>query len=73
MTRVVTPGTVTEDELLDPARPNHLVALVVGRSCYGVAWVDATTVTLTAGQHTVTISKRENGARLDAIRLKPAP
>src|SRR5918997_6880141 len=28
VTRVVTPGTITEDELLDAGRPNHLVALV---------------------------------------------
>src|SRR5690242_19325893 len=43
VTRVVTPGTVTEDELLDASRPNHLVALVVGRTDCGVAWVEATT------------------------------
>ena len=27
VTRVVTPGTLTEDDLLDPRRSNHLVAL----------------------------------------------
>ena len=27
VTRVVTPGTLTEDELLDPRRPNHLAAV----------------------------------------------
>src|SRR5882672_10657231 len=27
VTRVVTPGTITEDELLDPRKPNYLVAL----------------------------------------------
>jgi DNA mismatch repair protein MutS len=43
VTRVVTPGTVTEDELLDAGRPNHLVALVPGRDTFGVAWVEATT------------------------------
>jgi DNA mismatch repair protein MutS len=43
VTRVVTPGTVTEDELLDAGRPNHLVALVPGKSCHGLAWVEATT------------------------------
>src|SRR5215217_6708585 len=43
VTRVVTPGTVTEDELLDAGRPNHLLALVPGRACYGLAWVEATT------------------------------
>jgi DNA mismatch repair protein MutS len=43
VTRVVTPGTVTEDELLDAGRPNHLVALYPGRGCFGLAWVEATT------------------------------
>ncbi len=42
--RVVTPGTVTEDELLDPRRPNHLVAVARAKvGCYGVAWADLST------------------------------
>jgi DNA mismatch repair protein MutS len=43
VTRVVTPGTVTEDELLEAGRPNHLVAICPGKGVYGVAWVEATT------------------------------
>jgi DNA mismatch repair protein MutS len=43
VTRVVTPGTVTEDELLEAGRPNHLVALVRGNDKFGVAWVEVTT------------------------------
>src|SRR5262245_59109851 len=43
VTRVVTAGTITEDELLDAGRPNHLLALVPGRAVCGVAWVEATT------------------------------
>src|SRR5262245_3366088 len=46
VTRVVTPGTLTEEDLLDPRRSNHLVAVVPashGRA--GVAWVE-----LSAGQ-----------------------
>jgi DNA mismatch repair protein MutS len=39
--RVVTPGTVTDDTLLDPRAPNHLVAVAPGRgNTYGVAWID---------------------------------
>ncbi len=42
--RVVTPGTVTEDELLDPRRPNHLAAVVRGKpGSYGLAWIDLST------------------------------
>src|SRR5215207_7304493 len=43
VTRVVTPGTVTEDDLLEPGKPNHLAALVVGRETCGLAWVEVTT------------------------------
>src|SRR5580765_7251560 len=42
VTRVVTPGTVTEDELLDPRAPNHLAALCEGPTAVGLAWVDLT-------------------------------
>jgi DNA mismatch repair protein MutS len=43
VTRVVTPGTITEDELLDPRRPNHLLAIVPGKATFGIAWVDPST------------------------------
>jgi DNA mismatch repair protein MutS len=38
--RVVTPGTVTEDSLLDPKAPNHLAAVWCAKAGYGIAWVD---------------------------------
>jgi DNA mismatch repair protein MutS len=39
--RVVTPGTVTEDTLLDPRAPNHLVAVAPGKGhTLGLAWAD---------------------------------
>src|SRR5436305_371623 len=40
VTRVVTPGTVTEDELLDPRKPNHLAAIYTGLGAVGLAWVE---------------------------------
>src|SRR6516164_9849821 len=36
VTRVVTPGTLTEDELLDPKAANHLVALAPAGSMIGL-------------------------------------
>ncbi|MBV9125896.1 MAG: DNA mismatch repair protein MutS, partial [Planctomycetes bacterium] len=48
VTRVVTPGTLTEDELLDPRRPNHLVAAWEGGGCVGLAWVELSTGELQA-------------------------
>ena len=43
VTRVVTPGTLTEDDLLDPRRANHLVALLPGDKEVGLAWVELST------------------------------
>ena len=38
--RIVTPGTVTEDDLLDPKRPNFLASIHRSGNNYGLAWVD---------------------------------
>src|SRR3989440_10214953 len=45
VTRVVTPGTLTEDSLLDPRRSNFLVALAPehGKGAAGAACVDLST------------------------------
>src|SRR6516165_8298378 len=40
VTRVVTPGTITEDELLDPRQSNHLAALHHGGGRVGLAWIE---------------------------------
>src|SRR5262245_7388316 len=40
VTRVVTPGTVTEDNLLDPRQSNHLAAILPdGQAGFGLAWL----------------------------------
>ncbi len=41
--RVVTPGTVTEEELLDPRRANHLVTAWPQGDRVGLAWVELST------------------------------
>jgi DNA mismatch repair protein MutS len=47
VTRVVTPGTLTEDDLLDPRQPNHLVAVCsdhpFAKKQVGVAWLELST------------------------------
>src|SRR3954463_4127438 len=40
VTRVVTAGTVTEDELLDPRQSTPLACVAVAKGCRGLAWVD---------------------------------
>jgi DNA mismatch repair protein MutS len=46
--RVVTPGTLTEDDLLDPRQANHLVAVFPRGELVGLAWVDLSTGTFEA-------------------------
>jgi DNA mismatch repair protein MutS len=41
--RVVTPGTLTEDTLLDGRRDNHLAAVLHGKDKVGIAWVELST------------------------------
>src|SRR5271170_1806109 len=43
VTRVVTPGTITEDDLLDPRASNHLAAIYPDGANVGLAWVSAST------------------------------
>ena len=65
--RVVTPGTVTEDELLDPRQANHIVALMRSNAgVYGLAWADLSTGEFAASD----LSEGEltdEIARLDAV------
>ncbi len=41
--RVVTPGTLTEDNLLEERRSNHLCAVSLGKDRCGLAWVELST------------------------------
>src|SRR5207253_8637815 len=43
VTRVITPGTLTEDDLLDPRQANHLVAVYARGPDAGLAWVELST------------------------------
>jgi DNA mismatch repair protein MutS len=41
--RIVTPGTLTEENALDARASNHLASLVLERGRAGIAWVDLST------------------------------
>jgi DNA mismatch repair protein MutS len=43
VTRVVTPGTLTEDDLLDPRQSNHLLSIYPHGPILGLAWVELST------------------------------
>ncbi|MBI3269758.1 MAG: DNA mismatch repair protein MutS [Planctomycetes bacterium] len=63
--RVITPGTLTEEGLLESNRPNYLAALFPGKDAVGLAWLDLSTGTFRAED----VTRRElldELARLDA-------
>ena len=70
VTRIVTPGTVLDDRMLDARSNNYLAAIVPSERAYGLAVIDAST-----GEFLCTEITGENarGTLLDEIqRLKPS-
>jgi DNA mismatch repair protein MutS len=66
VTRVVTPGTITEDSLLDPRQANYLAAISPAGDTIGLAWLEVTT-----GQfHAADVAARQLADELG--RLHPA-
>lgn len=43
VTRVVTPGTLTDEALLDPRSSNYVAAIAPARTAVGLAWLDVST------------------------------
>ena len=41
--RIITPGTITDENLLQEDRNNYLAAVVESKNCAGLAWVDVST------------------------------
>ena len=66
VTRVVTPGTITEDNLLDPRTANFLAALHADKDVVGLAWLE-----LSTGQFQATDVAWESLAE-ELARLQPA-
>jgi DNA mismatch repair protein MutS len=64
--RVVTPGTVTDDALLDPRRSNYLASVVETKGRLGIAWVE-----LSTGEFQIANCMRHELAD-DLTRLEPA-
>src|SRR5437763_9298735 len=64
--RVVTPGTLTDDGLLDPRSANYLAAIVEAKGKLGLAWVE-----LSTGRFSLTgVSRTELADEM--ARLNPA-
>ena len=65
--RIVTPGTVTEDTLLDARRETLLAGLAFGRDGIGLAWLD-----LGSGAFRVTEVEDPGALQAELERLQPA-
>ncbi len=65
--RVVTPGTVTDEALLDERRDNLLLAIAAGKTSYGIAWID-----LAGGRFLLTEASSVEALASELARLAPA-
>ncbi len=65
--RVVTPGTVTDDALLEQRRETLLAALLSERGRFGLAWLE-----LSSGRFTVLESDEAGAMEAELERLRPA-
>ena len=67
VTRIITPGTVTDELLLDSRRDTFLLAIHQHRQHYGLAWVD-----LSGGRFHLLQVSDENQLNATIHRLQPA-
>jgi DNA mismatch repair protein MutS len=65
--RVVTPGTITDEALLDERRDTLLAAVARDGERFGMAWLD-----LAAGRFTVLQTQGQQAVAAELERLKPA-
>jgi DNA mismatch repair protein MutS len=65
--RIVTPGTVTDEALLDARRDTLLLAVARGRQGYGLAWAD-----LAAGRFLANEVDGDDALEAELSRLEPA-
>jgi len=65
--RIVTPGTVTDEALLDERRDTLLMAIAPGREGFGLAWAD-----LAGGRFLVNEVETEDALAAELARLEPA-
>ena len=75
LTRIVTPGTVTDDALLDPRESNFLAAIAPGDPA-GLAWVDVSTGPIRGSRISATAIDRSDrphhSGRMPIGRGRPA-
>lgn len=67
VTRVVTPGTTFDDNILEQKTNNYIVCVVADRECYGFSYSDVTT-----GEFRATELKNLKDLESELMRLNPA-
>ena len=67
VTRVITPGTVIEDELLNKNKENYLLAIHIAQSSYGLAYLD-----LSSGNFIVQTCNSKQDLDDEIERIQPA-
>ncbi|MBL1209479.1 DNA mismatch repair protein MutS [Geminocystis sp. GBBB08] len=67
ITKLLTPGTITEDEMLPSKKNNFLGAVVVAKEYWGLAYADIST-----GEFFTTQGKDLNALSTELLRLQPA-
>ncbi len=65
--RVITPGTVTDEALLDERQETLVAAIALNGERFGLAWLD-----LAAGRFTIVQSQGRHALAAELERLKPA-
>ncbi len=65
--RIVTPGTVTDEALLEERRDTLLASVCEGAAGFGLAWLD-----LAAGRFTITEVRDRDALQAEIERLRPA-
>src|SRR5262245_16484631 len=63
VTRIVTPGTLTEDALLDPRESNYLAAVCPTKTGVGLAWLELSTGRFQCFDVEASVSSRNEGAK----------
>ncbi len=67
ITKLLTPGTITDDEMLPAKRNNFLAAVVVAKDYWGLAYADIST-----GEFFTTQNQDLNALTTELLRLQPA-
>jgi DNA mismatch repair protein MutS len=65
--RVITPGTVTDEALLEERRDNLLLGIAAGKNGYGLAWID-----LASGRFLLSEAATAEALASELARLQPA-